>query len=233
MGYKRYSDEYVKTVIGLYNNGKSVAELSKEFGPDPGTIANWIKRFGFKIRMGYRSPVTKGKELFSKDGKQRLCSECGDYKDIETEFRPNDRYVGGVHYRCNACDSKWFKKYHSDNLEALRAKQRQARKNDPERFKGYGLKTHFKMTLEDRDKLFESQGRKCAGCGADNSGVKGRDWHVDHDHACCPGERSCGNCVRGLLCHSCNVILGLAKDDPQRFLDLIGYLESYQARIAA
>lgn len=31
---------------------------------------------------------------------------------------------------------------------------------------------------------------------------------VDHDHACCSGDRSCGQCIRGMLCGSCNMGLG-------------------------
>lgn len=27
---------------------------------------------------------------------------------------------------------------------------------------------------------------------------------VDHDHACCPSAKSCGKCIRGLLCDYCN-----------------------------
>lgn len=48
---------------------------------------------------------------------------------------------------------------------------------------------------------------------------------VDHDHRCCPrGHYSCGNCVRGLLCHQCNTAAGMLRDDPARARALADYL---------
>ena len=48
---------------------------------------------------------------------------------------------------------------------------------------------------------------------------------IDHDHACCPGTRSCGKCVRGLLCNWCNRLLGMAFDNPAILAGAIQYLD--------
>jgi len=56
------------------------------------------------------------------------------------------------------------------------------------------------------------------GCYAPGCEVTGSGWaglHIDHDHACCSGERSCGNCVRGALCGRHNTYLGHLERDPE------------------
>ncbi|MET7815131.1 endonuclease domain-containing protein [Streptomyces sp. NPDC005395] len=61
---------------------------------------------------------------------------------------------------------------------------------------------HYNLTREFVDRLLLIQEGKCAICGTPGSAEA--TMHIDHDHACCPGRRSCGACVRGLLCNRCN-----------------------------
>jgi hypothetical protein len=77
-------------------------------------------------------------------------------------------------------------------------------------------------------KLLEIQGGRCAICQR----AKGiaRRLAVDHDHSCCPTLPACGKCVRGLLCKTCNRIIGHARDDPQFFLRGYDYLINPPAR---
>lgn len=49
-------------------------------------------------------------------------------------------------------------------------------------------------------------------CGLDENEVG--TMHIDHNHECCPGANSCGECFRRFLCMSCNTVLGFFKDDP-------------------
>lgn len=69
------------------------------------------------------------------------------------------------------------------------------------RIVGYGL------TEATFAQLLEIQNNACAMCHEPLE--EGQRRHIDHDHACCAGKRrSCGKCVRGVLCHTCNIALG-------------------------
>lgn len=72
------------------------------------------------------------------------------------------------------------------------------------------------------------EGATCAICGTDDPGR--RAWHIDHDHACCPGKRICGKCIRGVLCFECNYALGNMRDDPARLRAAADYLDRWTAR---
>ena len=51
---------------------------------------------------------------------------------------------------------------------------------------------------------------------------------VDHDHKCClQAIKTCGKCVRGLLCHRCNTVLGFLEPDPHLLPE---YLRAYLAK---
>jgi hypothetical protein len=54
--------------------------------------------------------------------------------------------------------------------------------------------------------------------------------HVDHDHTCCPGKKSCGKCIRGFLCRACNSFIGLAKDNITTLENAVKYLKETQCK---
>lgn len=43
--YKKYDVDFKKTLVQLYENGKGVNELSREYGINESTIREWIKKF--------------------------------------------------------------------------------------------------------------------------------------------------------------------------------------------
>ncbi len=75
----------------------------------------------------------------------------------------------------------------------------------------------YKITPEQYLKLFQDQKGACAICGIDQVAYK-RRLCVDHDHKT--------GTIRGLLCQTCNVMLGSGKDSPNILRKGIEYLET-------
>jgi len=83
------------------------------------------------------------------------------------------------------------------------------RRDDPEAKRRWSRKyklTRYGLTQQQFDWLLEAQDYACAMCHRPfGEGV----IFIDHDHNCCDTEQSsCGKCIRGLLCLSCNTALG-------------------------
>jgi hypothetical protein len=86
------------------------------------------------------------------------------------------------------------------------------------------IRMKYGLSVDQYNHLLEAQGGGCAVCGTDKPGGRGILLNVDHDHSCCPGQKSCGACVRGLLCALCNVGLGSFQDDADRLTAAAAYV---------
>ena len=86
------------------------------------------------------------------------------------------------------------------------------------------LSSKYKITEQRYFEILEKQIGLCAICKSDSPGRKGsKNFTVDHDHTTME--------VRGLLCHPCNVMLGLAKDNIEVLEMAIKYLKHHKDKI--
>jgi len=79
----------------------------------------------------------------------------------------------------------------------------------------WNLRNSYGIGVKEYERILTSQSNKCAICDTP-APVSGRHFPVDHDH-------STGK-VRGILCHTCNHLLGYAKDSEKILLSAIRYL---------
>lgn len=131
---------------------------------------------------------------------QKQCARCERFAP-ESAFTPSVKASDGLQSWCSQCSSD------------------------------YMTNRRYGMIRADIEALVALQGG-CAVCGVPeprNVGFR-NGWHVDHDHSCCPGDRSCGRCVRAVLCAQCNKLLGLANDDPALLEAAIRYLRDCEAK---
>lgn len=136
----------------------------------------------------------------------RTCSKCGEAKSLLEFYPRSDR--PSFRSDCKACVNARSRAYYRENAESVKTQVRA---------------TYYSITPSAIADMREAQGNRCAVCGVSERD-SGRTLHVDHDHACCPGKRSCGKCVRGLLCHNCNIGLGAFGDSVEKMQAAIAYL---------
>lgn len=91
------------------------------------------------------------------------------------------------------------------------------------------LQKTYGITEEEYVAIKAHQGGKCYICQRATGASK--NLAVDHDHSHCPGKVGCRECVRGLLCSSCNQgVLGHLRDDVDALLRAVDYLNNHPAQ---
>jgi hypothetical protein len=146
----------------------------------------------------------------------RTCARCTK-SEPDAEFPP---------YRSTYCvvcrplmHQDWRDRSREDVRESERRQRAERWERDPagewRKDLAKRFRSQFRISIEDYDRMYEAQSGLCGICGKPG---RGSEWSaeqdaaarlaVDHDRRCCPGTKSCGRCVRGLLCGSCNPKLG-------------------------
>ena len=131
------------------------------------------------------------------------CVKCGETKEY-SEFLKQKENKDGYQGNCKECQ-----------YERRRIK---GRTETPEQNRSYNLKTNYGLTICDVDEIIKFQGSMCAICGTEEENEP-RGLFVDHCHKT--------DEVRGMLCHKCNAMLGMANDNTETLKEAIRYLEAF------
>jgi len=120
--------------------------------------------------------------------------------------------------QANARDSERHRQQWREDPE-FREKSNEARRRrraEPGYLRREWLRTAHGMYPEDWQRMFDGQDGRCCYCRRPLQADAPKAVVVDHDHSCCPPNKSCTRCRRGLACQDCNKVIALAYEDSER-----------------
>ena len=154
--------------------------------------------------------------VFDSDS-QKQCTSCKLVKPLDDFPVVGVRAPGKRRAACKECKRAAARKAHlmrvTDYDEYLE------RRRNLKNIRKYGMST------SERSNFIKMRGNVCEACGCSAEESFGGSLCIDHDHSCCPTEKTCGKCIRGVLCYHCNLAVGYLRDDPVRTRRLAEYLE--------
>lgn len=184
--------------------------------------------------MGGDVLPVRSRPMRSGRAKTMISKEAKAVYDREYRSKNGDRlreYDKGRRAKNRKRHSEYKKQYlddHPDKKEEYRARYYEKHKDEilrlgkeyyaayPEKDADRHLKRNYGIGLDEYSEMLVSQDGKCAICEVNQKELKTR-FSVDHDH-------KTGH-VRGLLCHRCNMGLGMFLDNPDIVSRAAKYLE--------
>ena len=144
----------------------------------------------------------------------RKCDACGDDFQPTTArqkycVRVECRRQRNLGYRTRYLE-KPDKREQNKDSDRKRARKRARLPTVQQWRRNYLRKRKYGIDEAAFNDLLTTQRGCCLICGVslNSPGIR---RCVDHDHECCPGEMTCGRCVRGILCQNCNFAEGFIR----------------------
>ncbi|PRX92349.1 endonuclease VII domain-containing protein [Allonocardiopsis opalescens] len=157
-------------------------------------------------RRGKENRARRQEKTYTPQGRRRVlaegekwCPKC-ERALPRSEFGSNRSSRDGLTAYCRPCHNRIGRENRERNHGGTRH---------------YHLKRRYGIGADDAERMLAEQGGVCLICHRE-LGVE--NMHVDHSHT--TGE------VRGILCFNCNGGLGQFKDDHERMLRAITYLDA-------
>lgn len=168
----------------------------------------------------------------------RFCSKCKTEKPVNLFRSVKSDKITSRKLTCNVCKdranvaARKLKEAENPELAKIRKAAANAKyKLTFEEKRNYWLLNKYNISVDQYDFMLKEQDYRCRLCGeletiVSQNGHR-RKLAVDHDHNCCPGSKSCGKCIRGLLCFRCNVAMSLIDKVP--ITVIYHYTDSYKS----
>lgn len=165
---------------------------------------------------------------------RKTCAVCGQEKP-RAEFhvvRARGRvYLQG---RCRPCGTAYLREWDKANRvrrkEISRDHMRRGRR-DPikaRKILDANLRHTFGISIDDYERMVFEQGGACAICGGTPEiGMAKTGTRRKHSRLCVDHDHTTGK-VRGLLCHGCNVGIGLMRDSTENLRRAAAYLDRHK-----
>lgn len=173
----------------------------------------------------------------------KTCSGCKVEKAL-SEFHTDRQKKDGLYPRCRVCvnsgrvaHTKATSAANVDRVRRWREANPGRRSDSKDEYlairRANRKQSIYSVPYELFEEMKADQGGLCAICRSPETKANRRhgevnDLSIDHDHSCCPSKKSCGLCIRNLLCAGCNRKVGLLESIGD-LMPFLNYIEFWKA----